>query len=455
MMATPFALVALAFALQLALRGPAGVAWGRPGALAELALAALVLGALYAINSPRLPDGDRARRPRPADLGGPSSDARSHGGVQLVWALAWLAASLVLFLPFWLDFSPTASGIGVVGDHDNFTPLRGRRAAHLRVAALDPRRWPSPSGCRSPCDTSCGAAWSLMFVLVLLLAARLAGLAARARLVACCALRRARVGAAPAAAAVLLAAARPSRSGSRDRGVRLHPRRLRRHAELSVQHRLQGRLPGLVPARDRRERGGVLPCDGGFGPPLRAVAWLGGLAVLVALAARLSGGGVVLALRGVLRPPTLDGDTLARQRPDDAAAIRWLRANVEGTPVVLEDAGADFEPGGPCGRVSTFTGLPAVIGWGGHEVQWGHDPARARETSQRIYETPIPAWPGAARALRRALRVRGLARAGRTRPPRSRSSSRLGRVVFGFGEDGRLRSAARLSQRACAPSAAR
>jgi uncharacterized membrane protein len=54
---------------------------------------------------------------------------------------------------------------------------------------------------------------------------------------------------------------------------------------------------------------------------------------------------------------------------------------------VLETVGSDFDPDGR-GRVSTFTGLPAVIEWPGHEVQWGHD-ARGRALDvRRIYATP-------------------------------------------------------------------
>ena len=50
-MATPFTLVAVAYALQLALRGPPAWRGGVLGALGELALASLVLGVLYAVNA--------------------------------------------------------------------------------------------------------------------------------------------------------------------------------------------------------------------------------------------------------------------------------------------------------------------------------------------------------------------------------------------------------------------
>lgn len=54
----------------------------------------------------------------------------------------------------------------------------------------------------------------------------------------------------------------------------------------------------------------------------------------------------------------------------DAAAIRWLNENMEGSPVVLEangDSYSDYE------RVSAMTGLPTVLGWYVHEWLWRGD----------------------------------------------------------------------------------
>jgi uncharacterized membrane protein len=73
-----------------------------------------------------------------------------------------------------------------------------------------------------------------------------------------------------------------------------------------------------------------------------------------------------------LRLPTLDGYAhLARSAPDDLAAIEWLNAHVRSTPVILEApgwGGISFQP--EIGRFSAHTGLPTVLGWGGHEHQW-------------------------------------------------------------------------------------
>ena len=51
---------------------------------------------------------------------------------------------------------------------------------------------------------------------------------------------------------------------------------------------------------------------------------------------------------------------------NDLAAIDWLRANVDGSPVVLEATIPEYRWGS---RVSIYTGLPTVLGWNWHETQ--------------------------------------------------------------------------------------
>lgn len=95
--------------------------------------------------------------------------------------------------------------------------------------------------------------------------------------------------------------------------------------------------------------------------------------------------------------PSLDGTFyLAAGNPDDFAAIRWLRenalpqaaANNADIPVILEAPGKsyNFE-----GRISAFSGLPAVLGWSLHEGQWRGDYTQQglREPDiATIYTTP-------------------------------------------------------------------
>jgi uncharacterized membrane protein len=67
--------------------------------------------------------------------------------------------------------------------------------------------------------------------------------------------------------------------------------------------------------------------------------------------------------------PDLNGAiNIARSHPDDWAAIEWLRANAgSSVPVILEAPGGSYAYEG---RISAFTGYPAVLGWALHESQW-------------------------------------------------------------------------------------
>ncbi|MBA2596407.1 MAG: hypothetical protein H0V00_07250 [Chloroflexia bacterium] len=60
------------------------------------------------------------------------------------------------------------------------------------------------------------------------------------------------------------------------------------------------------------------------------------------------------------------------ESPHEVAAIRWLSQNAQSGDVILEAAGCSYLPFGrlPFNRVSAFTGIPTVIGWGNHERQW-------------------------------------------------------------------------------------
>ncbi len=71
---------------------------------------------------------------------------------------------------------------------------------------------------------------------------------------------------------------------------------------------------------------------------------------------------------GFQHRPNLNGAAnIARANPDDWAAIEWLRANAKGGSVILEAPGKSYNYEG---RISAFTGHPAVLGWAVHESQW-------------------------------------------------------------------------------------
>jgi YYY domain-containing protein len=84
--------------------------------------------------------------------------------------------------------------------------------------------------------------------------------------------------------------------------------------------------------------------------------------------------------------------TVAGWNPDDWAAIEWLRQNGRPdrggeAPTILEAPGKSYNYEG---RVSAFTGFPAVLGWALHEGQWrgSYDEQARRETDiAAIYTT--------------------------------------------------------------------
>jgi uncharacterized membrane protein len=77
----------------------------------------------------------------------------------------------------------------------------------------------------------------------------------------------------------------------------------------------------------------------------------------------------ILSKTNNFKPPfgyTLDDfDRVQRENPDEAAAIDWLRGAPDG--VVAEAVGGAYSS---YARISIYTGLPTVLGWGNHEGQW-------------------------------------------------------------------------------------
>jgi uncharacterized membrane protein len=51
---------------------------------------------------------------------------------------------------------------------------------------------------------------------------------------------------------------------------------------------------------------------------------------------------------------------------EDADAIEWMRAHIDGTPIILE---AQTDPYRCAGRISAYTGQPTLLGWPWHEYQ--------------------------------------------------------------------------------------
>lgn len=119
-------------------------------------------------------------------------------------------------------------------------------------------------------------------------------------------------------------------------------------------------------------------------PPSRAWRPVAGTVVACMLA-----GGLVYPLAatwtksGEFRgQPTLDGERFLEQgSPADHHAIEWLRSSATGRPVVVEAIGGSYQE---FARVSTFSGLPTVAGWIGHELQWRGERPEYRQREQDV-----------------------------------------------------------------------
>ena len=131
---------------------------------------------------------------------------------------------------------------------------------------------------------------------------------------------------------------------------------------------------------------GVASAYGVFcvGRRLRTARGLGrlGLAVWALAGTALVGAGMTYTLAapiskaggfGVERSgmPTLDGTRyVERFRNDDYQAVQWLRANAPAEAILLEAPGGSYTE---YNWVSAHTGIPTVLGWDGHELQWRGD----------------------------------------------------------------------------------
>ncbi|GIW13359.1 MAG: hypothetical protein KatS3mg062_0798 [Tepidiforma sp.] len=95
---------------------------------------------------------------------------------------------------------------------------------------------------------------------------------------------------------------------------------------------------------------------------------------------------------GTFTEPRADNttaDDVAFRLDEDLPLIQWLRRNVEGSPVIVEAVGPLYRW---TGRISEYTGLPAVIGWDWHQIQqrtdYAHLVQQRRTETQRFYTDP-------------------------------------------------------------------
>ena len=245
-LALPFTVLALAFAMQVALRGPRGdLVWR---AVAEALAAGLAVGALYAINSWSYPVA--AGVLAASVLVWARADGRR--GYPAVWLALVLLAGAVLMLPFILDFDPEARGVGVVHVRRGFSAWMGDMALIYGILI-----WPIGAayvgrllGARYPWRW---LGWGLV------------GCAVAGSLLAADHLTGAMVVTVATAVGIFAALSVDLSPPERflwiliaggivpaaDPGGALPARRVRDAVAVSHEHRVQGRLPGVPAARAR------------------------------------------------------------------------------------------------------------------------------------------------------------------------------------------------------------
>ncbi len=415
-LALPFTLLALAFAMQVVLAGPRipfppTTPGGRVRLVLEACGAALATGFLYAVNSWSFPVmAGLLALAVVAWLCDPRSEATRPAAVR--WLLAVLALSVLLVLPFHLSFDPAARGIGVVKDGRGFAGwLRDELLVFGSLLVFVAIAYAGRLvGTRRPGRNAVWIAVGAVFAGSLLAALGWAHVALLAALllVALHALLSPRT-APPARLVWLLVSGGvacllgPELLYVRDEfdGSALY--RMNTVFKLDYQAWLLLGLGGIGALAWWREW-----------LPRRLGRWaFGALALAVVLAAAVYPvAGTYARKDGFDATPTLDGLGWLRDRaPGDPGAIAWLNDHAPSGSVVLESVGNDYSAFGH-GRISTFTGLPTVLGWPGHERQWGHDvDARARRRRAGVLHPDGRGGAAGARPVRGPLRRRRPARA--------------------------------------------
>jgi YYY domain-containing protein len=142
----------------------------------------------------------------------------------------------------------------------------------------------------------------------------------------------------------------------------------------------RARSPATVVAKDLRQ----------YPPRWAAAAWVVVATALLAGAFVYVPAAIEARSNGFSNPATLNGLLYFEQyQPDDAAGIAWLNQHVSGTATIVEATGGSYSA---FDEVAWMTGLPTILGWDFHEIQW-HGASIIPQEDQRkndintIYQT--------------------------------------------------------------------
>ncbi len=387
-MALPYTLLAVSLAVQWMLRAARPAPEARLPRYARAGLTGMVLASLYALNAWDVPTFTGLV------LLGTALVAFSHRGPRRALAVdagVALAVGAVAWLPYLTTYIPVGRGVGLV-------TVRSQALDHLQVfglllaaalAALAALLWDSRPRGRGYVLLACAAAPALVLASRGEIAAALAALLALSLVTLW--RRRRDPGAAVlcwliAAGLALLTLVEVFYVDDFFEGA---------YARMNTVFKLHYQAwtllavaagPGLVLAWRR------LAAPAGAPAALGRAGILGGFALLAVLAADYPVRAMLARAADSPLSGTLDGlAAIQRQRPDEAAAAAWLRARAPRGAVLLEAPGRAYSGDS---RISTWTGIPSVIGWTQHQELWrGPDPrieARARDVDT-VYTSDDPA----------------------------------------------------------------
>jgi uncharacterized membrane protein len=110
--------------------------------------------------------------------------------------------------------------------------------------------------------------------------------------------------------------------------------------------------------------------------------WQGVLVIFIGAALLYPLGGILSRSDGLSVPRSLDGLIQARvQQTDDFAVANWLKERAGDDDVIIEATGGDYTNSA---SIATWSGVPTVLGWGGHQEQWGRDRADVAARAQDV-----------------------------------------------------------------------
>jgi YYY domain-containing protein len=111
--------------------------------------------------------------------------------------------------------------------------------------------------------------------------------------------------------------------------------------------------------------------------------WAASVTLLVAAALLYPLGATLSRTEGLARSGrTLDGLAQARKEtPDDWALGDWLVKRAGSRERILEGSGGQYSA---AARIAAWSGVPSVLGWRGHEVQWGRSEAVLAEREKDV-----------------------------------------------------------------------